>query len=133
MKSTHQTVAHGINAGAGVPIRDELPELGTLRMIVYCLRVEQLRQKAAPASQEQGPIVELDTEHVRRRGRPWQREQVVADLPGSGSHVVVRADRSVDSADRGELGQVVSGTRIRCPDAADLRVYDARMRLGCRP
>ena len=72
-------------------------------------------------------VIELDREEIRRR-ELLLRLQVVADL--------ARACAEIDAAvaDMGEVGTVeIERARIRGPDAARLRVRQARILAGIEP
>jgi len=95
----HQAVADRVDARPGIPARDELPDLRAPRVIAQCLGIEHTEQQRAPACQEHGAVIELDTQHVGGRNLALQCQQIIADLAGPRPEIVFCTERRHVPAD----------------------------------
>ena len=123
----HQAVADRVDARPGVPALDELPKFRAARVIVQRLLIEHAQQQRAPARQEHGAVIELDTQHVRGGDVALQCQQIIADLAGARPEIVLRAERRHVPADESQLMIVGGHARIGGPDAPQRRIHDPRV------
>jgi len=86
-------------------------------VIPQCLLIEHTQQQRAPARQEHGAVIELDTQHVRGRDVALQCQQIIADLAGARPEIVLRTQRRHVPADELQLMIVGGYARIGGPDA----------------
>jgi len=88
----HQSIADRVDARTRIPICDPAPELHALRMIVQGSSIEELQDESAPTGKEDGSIIKLHAQHVRRCRSAGQGRQVVTDLMRARAEIVARAD-----------------------------------------
>src|SRR6185437_1873619 len=91
------------------------------------------QQQLAPARQKPRAVIELNLPHLRRRSRPFQRQEVIANLARASTEIVFGAQRGEIAADRRLLPLIVGDSGVGGPDAANRRIGNARMVLVSRP
>jgi hypothetical protein len=82
---------------------------------------------------EQRPIVELQSQHVRRRRTTLDGEQSVPDLASAGAEVIADTDRGFVIADQLLLRRIRSRKSVRRPDPAKGGIDDFRVARGVEP
>src|SRR5690606_10927257 len=114
----HDAIADRFPRRPRLPGLDQRAQLRPVRAVTQRRLVQQREQQLAPACEEETTVVELNLQHVLGTDRTLERSQRIPDLPRTRGEVVIRADRSLVTADRHFVERIVADARVRRPQPA---------------
>src|SRR5262249_18113757 len=95
MEHLDRSVSDAVDGGSPTPILHVALHLAPARATGDRILAERVQQHLAPAREEQGPVVQLDTHHVVR-GRLFEGNQRVADLSSPGAVCISAVAQSLE-------------------------------------
>src|SRR5215813_9916591 len=125
MEHLDRSVSDAVDRGSPTPILYVAFHLAPARARVDRILAERVQQHLAPAREEQRPVVQLNSHHVAR-GRLFEGDQRVADLPSAGAVCISPVAQSLEH-------RTVHDARVGGPQSPGRWINDSRIFVRPQP